>query len=68
MKLLLMMYITIFLLSGITFFAITGDILLLYLPGVVNFIGLGIVGMAYKLLIKENHDEEYNSYRGAHSL
>lgn len=68
MKLLLIACTVISLLAGITFFAITGDTLLLYVPGVVNFIGLGVVGAAYKLLTKENHDEEYNSYRSAHSL
>ena len=38
--------------SGIIFFAITGDLLMIFIPGIVNFLGLSIVGIIYKLLVK----------------
>ena len=47
-----------------------GDLLMIFIPGIVNFLGLAIVGIAYKLLVKENktEQEDYSAYRSAHSL
>lgn len=70
MNLILMFCSFISVLSGITFFVITGDLLMIFIPGIVNFLGLAVVGIAYKLLAKENktEQEDYSAYRSAHSL
>lgn len=53
--------------SGIIFFAITGDLLMIFIPGIVNFLGLSIVGIIYKLLVKNEKKEKYSSYYSIHT-
>ena len=53
--------------SGIIFFSITGDLLMIFIPGIVSFLGLSIVGIIYKLLVKNEKKEKYSSYYSIHT-
>ena len=70
MKLALVFIFCISLLAGITFFAVTGDMMLFFLPFVINYIGVSLVAIPTKLFIDTDDEEkeDFSAYKNAHSL